>query len=169
MTKAAAPFRITDRFQVEELAGESVGGRQLVRLTAPIEYRVGSADSGQIIVVPAGFKTDFASIPWGFRNLFPPLGKYSRAAVVHDFLYRVRGDAPEASVELYLREELTREQADALEALRRDRPTINARRYSRREADDVFREAMSVLGVDPIRRNIMHRAVRTFGAGGWGK
>lgn len=162
-----APFRITSAFQVEELAGESRGGRQLVRLIAPIEYHVGSADSGQIIVVPAGFKTDFASIPWGFRNLFPPIGKYSRAAVIHDFLYRVRGEAPEAA--WHLREELTREQAEALEALRLDRPTINARRYSRREADDVFREAMSVLGVDPIRRNIMHRAVRTFGAGGWGK
>jgi hypothetical protein len=40
------------------------------------------------IYVPAGFLTDFASIPRGLWNLFPPTGKYGKAAVIHDYLYR---------------------------------------------------------------------------------
>lgn len=39
--------------------------------------------------VPAGFVTDFASVPRVFWRVLPPWGKYSRAAVVHDYLYRV--------------------------------------------------------------------------------
>jgi hypothetical protein len=45
--------------------------------------------SGKIIVIPKGFITDFASIPRGLWNIFPPTGKYGKAAVVHDFLYRM--------------------------------------------------------------------------------
>lgn len=40
------------------------------------------------VYVPAGFVTDFASIPRALWNLFPPMGRYGKAAVVHDFLYR---------------------------------------------------------------------------------
>lgn len=42
------------------------------------------------IVVPAGFETDFASIPRFFWRVLPPTGQYGKAAVVHDFLYRTR-------------------------------------------------------------------------------
>jgi hypothetical protein len=37
---------------------------------------------------PAGQETDFASVPRFFQRLFPKCGKYSRAAVIHDHLYR---------------------------------------------------------------------------------
>lgn len=43
-----------------------------------------------LISVPAGFKTDLASIPRLFWNLLPPFGKYTNAAIVHDYLYRTR-------------------------------------------------------------------------------
>jgi len=43
-----------------------------------------------LIVVPSGFLTDLASIPRLFWNILPPFGKYTRAAVIHDFLYRTR-------------------------------------------------------------------------------
>lgn len=46
-----------------------------------------SAAAG-LITVPAGFVTDLASIPQLFWNLLPPFGKYTEAAVVHDWLYR---------------------------------------------------------------------------------
>ena len=42
---------------------------------------------GGVIVVPKGFRTDFASVPRALWALFPPTGKHSRAAVVHDFLF----------------------------------------------------------------------------------
>lgn len=39
------------------------------------------------IKVPAGFYTDFASVPWPFSMLLPVHDSYSRAAIVHDYLY----------------------------------------------------------------------------------
>ena len=51
-----------------------------------LDYSVG--DSEIVISVPAGFVTDFASIPQIFWSTgLSPDGTYSRAAVVHDFLY----------------------------------------------------------------------------------
>jgi len=40
------------------------------------------------VTVPKGSKTDFASIPRIFWPILPPVGRYSRAAVVHDYCYR---------------------------------------------------------------------------------
>lgn len=45
---------------------------------------------GVTITVPVGFKTDFASIPQILWNILPPVGRYDRAAVVHDFLYQTQ-------------------------------------------------------------------------------
>ena len=39
-------------------------------------------------VVPAGFKTDLASIPRTLRATFPVVDTHMVAAVVHDYLYR---------------------------------------------------------------------------------
>lgn len=39
------------------------------------------------IDIPAGFVTDFASVPRPFWSLIPPTGTKTRAAVVHDYLY----------------------------------------------------------------------------------
>lgn len=86
--------RITGAFRVEECPGELRDGRQCVSLLEPLVYHVGSDDSPEVITVPAGFVTDFASIPFGLRNLFPPLGTWARAAIIHDFLYSRRGVLP---------------------------------------------------------------------------
>jgi hypothetical protein len=40
-----------------------------------------------IIRIPVGFTTDGASIPSFLWSIYPPWGRYSRAAVAHDFLY----------------------------------------------------------------------------------
>lgn len=48
---------------------------------------------GSMILVPAGFVTDFASIPRVLWVLLPPTGEYGRAAVIHDYLYRTPGKA----------------------------------------------------------------------------
>ena len=48
-----------------------------------------ATDEGNVIYTPAGFITDFASVPVFFRRLFQPAtGQHRRAAVVHDALYR---------------------------------------------------------------------------------
>jgi hypothetical protein len=37
--------------------------------------------------VPSGFITDFASSPRILYPFFPPIGKYNKATLVHDYLY----------------------------------------------------------------------------------
>lgn len=63
-------------------------------LHQPLVYltKVG-APEGKInkITVPAGFKTDLASIPRFFWRVLPPVGRYDKAAVVHDYLYQFNG------------------------------------------------------------------------------
>ncbi len=59
-------------------------------LVDAVEYRVG--DTAVKIVVPGGFVTDFASIPqWLWSTGLAPNGRYSKAAIVHDFLYWSQG------------------------------------------------------------------------------
>ena len=51
-------------------------------------YWIGKKNSGEVVYVPRGFKTDFASIPKIFWSIVGgPTGKYTKAAVVHDYLY----------------------------------------------------------------------------------
>jgi hypothetical protein len=62
-------------------------------------YVIGSTQDR--IVVPEGFVTDFASIPQPLWSLgLSPYGQYSRAALIHDYLYWMQG--------------CTRDQADRL-------------------------------------------------------
>ncbi len=51
----------------------------------PLRYRIGV--SSQEIVVPAGFVTDFASIPQVLQSIIRANGNYILPAVVHDYLY----------------------------------------------------------------------------------
>ena len=54
-----------------------------------LTYRIGTTEF--VIVVPAGFVTDFASTPRAIWAVLPPAGQYQLAAVVHDFLYWDQG------------------------------------------------------------------------------
>ncbi len=58
------------------------------QLEKEFEYKVGDIDSSEIIKVPAGFITDFASVPKIFWSVLPPWGTYVKAAIIHDFLYK---------------------------------------------------------------------------------
>lgn len=103
-------------------------------LVEPLEYHVGAEDSEEVITVPIGTRTDFASVPFGFRNLFPKDGDYTPAAIVHDWLYQTVG----------------------LKG-----------RFTRKRCDEIFLEAMGVVGVGWIARHTMYRAVRMFGWAPW--
>lgn len=52
----------------------------------PFSYDVGYLGSGETITVPAGFKTDLASIPWFARGLVPIAGRCAKPALLHDWL-----------------------------------------------------------------------------------
>jgi hypothetical protein len=58
-------------------------------LTQPLVYE--SPLLGRTVIIPAGFCTDFLSIPWLIQNLLHPVGEYDEGAVLHDFLYRTGG------------------------------------------------------------------------------
>ncbi len=53
-------------------------------LLHPITY---VTNDGRRIEVPAGYKTDFASVPRALWWLLPPFGRYLYAAIIHDRLY----------------------------------------------------------------------------------
>jgi Protein of unknown function (DUF1353) len=59
-------------------------------LLEDINYHIG--DSSLVITVPKGFVTDFASIPRAFWSFgLSPNGRYSKAAIIHDYLYWTQG------------------------------------------------------------------------------
>lgn len=104
--------------------------RVLAELLTPFTFEVGALGSGDVVAVPAGFVTDFASVPWPLWIIEPPLGDAGKAAVLHDWLYET-GER------------------------------------SRREADAILLEAMTVLEVAPWKRRLIYLAVRLFGRPGY--
>lgn len=52
-------------------------------LLSPLIYRT----RDERITVPAEFKTDLTSVPRILRSFVPVVGKYTRSAVLHDYLY----------------------------------------------------------------------------------
>lgn len=105
------------------------------RLEEPLSYEVGFLGSGRRITVPEGYETDGASIPRWLWSILPAWGRYSRAALVHDYLY----DCLIAGV-----------------------PHKEAR--TRAAADEVFLEAMLVSDVSRLVAHMMWACVRLFGA-----
>lgn len=132
-----------------ELRVQFIDGK-IWKLTEGLEYHLGSPDGKEMVIVPAGFLTDFASIP---RALWPvigsPTGLYGKGAVLHDFLYRVR-------VVISMGEVTFHEGGLHSE--------IKTRLVNRGEADGIFREAMEVLGVGWFKRQTIYWGLR---AGGW--
>ena len=116
-----------------------VDGR-MWRLAEAFTYE-STVHGDRCLTVPADFLTDFASIPRFFWRLLPPIGIYGKAAVIHDYLYHTPG--------LFW---LTRMQLKG-----------NPGQICRRYADDIFFEAMGVLGVGWLTRHTLYWAVRRFG------
>jgi len=52
------------------------------------EFKLDHPELGKdVIKVPKDFVTDLASTPRALWWLFPPIGRYAKAAIVHDYLY----------------------------------------------------------------------------------
>jgi hypothetical protein len=83
------------------------------------------------------FSTDLASVPRSLTWLFPRYGKYTKAAVLHDFLCQNFRSAPSTS-----------SAAPSLLPL-----------TDRSDADEVFLLVMAELGVPRLRRRLMWGAV----------
>lgn len=79
MSSFTKPLRV-------EILQKEYHGRGLATILEEFEYHVGHLGSGDVITVPVGFETDFASVPAIGRIFIPVLGKSAKAAVIHDFL-----------------------------------------------------------------------------------
>jgi hypothetical protein F3_01659 len=75
-------------------------GHKLWEVTTDFTYLVCGFD----IKVPAGFITDLASTPKYLWLTFPPFGRYTDAAIVHDYLYSAK----------CVYQNITREQSDKI-------------------------------------------------------
>lgn len=115
------------------------------RLDEPLTYEVGSLGSGRLITVPAGFLTDGASIPRVLQGVLPAWGRWSRAAVIHDYLCR----AIDAGDPVYV-------EARWVEGAYGLTLVVDARR----RADAIFHEALLVSGVSRPLAWVMWLAVR---------
>jgi len=62
---------------------ETEDGLPLTKLAADFEFRIPGVLDG---IVPKGYITNYASVPWFGRWLVSPVGKIRHAAVVHDWL-----------------------------------------------------------------------------------
>ena len=89
--------------------------------------------------ITTGFRTDFASIPRPFWSVVSPVGRHGKAAVVHDYLceYKMAWRLLETGDWVMYP-------------------------VSRKEADEIFLEAMKVLGVGSVKRNTMFWGVRLY-------
>ena len=85
------------------------------------------------ITVPCSFDTDLVSVPNAFSWFIPRAGRFARAAVLHDHLWRLADQYDETTQEW---------------------------KYDRRKADRQFRSALKNSEVRLLRRWIMWAAVR---------
>ncbi len=64
-------------------------GRTQAVVVRPYSYLSRINHMDVMVDVPAGFVTDFASIPAFAQFLIQPFGRHAPAAVIHDFLYAI--------------------------------------------------------------------------------
>ena len=106
---------------------------------------------GRLLVpatVGAPFETDLASVPRFLTWLFPRYGKYTKAAVLHDYLCQSAG---KETIAVYPTRDEGGDAATAGPELLRLR--------DRSDADEIFRLVMTELGVPWARRWLMWSAV----------
>ncbi len=117
------------------IAPSRVKGRQIYMLLQ--DFVVDSNLMGRIIV-PAGFKTDFASIPRAaFWYIDPEDPCILFASVVHDYLYSMVGKL------------------------------VDGREFTREQADRVLVEFMALSGARADQQKIVFFAVDKFGGSHW--
>ena len=65
--------------------GELIG-KNLWKNLEIFEYYI-DEEGGEVVIVPKGFITDFASVPRLFWSIISPVDKHAKAAVIHDYCY----------------------------------------------------------------------------------
>ena len=124
----------------------SLPGVKLIQLGATRNYEVAEdylyEPGAYKMTVWKGFVYDRASIPRIFWVLIDKDSLGNVAPLIHDLLYRYGGAIPQNQLSPY-------------------------RRFSRKEADDLFLELMTKCGVTKGRREAAYQAVRRFAGSSW--
>lgn len=79
--RAALPASIDLRYPLVDRQGERPN---VFWLLADLELTL---STGQAITIPAGFRTDFASVPGIAQGVFRSVGDHNLADMLHDYLY----------------------------------------------------------------------------------
>ena len=119
------------------LVVEHLGGR-FWEIQQTFTYSVGHANSTEHIMVPQGFITNFAAVPWILCGLNPIVETYGKAVVVHDLLYATQSGSAGSGL-----------------------------LYTRKRADEIFLEGLKVLKVSAWKRRLIYCAARLFGSRAW--
>jgi hypothetical protein len=120
----------------EAIAATGNADRPYFKLITPFRYE--STLLGGIIEIPTDFLTDLGSIPravWWW--LSPDDYEISYPSVVHDYIYKQKGDVSSQP--------------------------LPQKRVDRETADRVLREAMAAVGASAFRQSVVYNAVRDFG------
>lgn len=78
---------------------------EMYAITKPISWTPAKGEDERAfkpVIVPAGFVTDFASVPRIFWQFLPRDGKYTYPAIVHDYLYWLQ-DRPRETADAVFR------------------------------------------------------------------
>jgi hypothetical protein len=134
-------FSALDKIQYDPVASKILG-KDHWRVLESFRFYVGEKNTDMWVDIPAGYLTDGASVPRIVQNIVGPWGRHGQAAIVHDFLC----------------EYLTLSKREFHQGVE----VIIPYRITRKECDDYFLEAMTVLGVKKLRRNTMWVAVSLF-------
>lgn len=114
-------------------------GNDQAALLRPLEFYL-DQPGGWHVRVPIGFISDGASIPYHLRWLVGhPFGEMLRSAIVHDWLYWTH--------EIHKGEVI--------------------KSISRKEADLIFRKAMTIEQVVEFRKKMLYSGVRIGGSCPW--
>jgi hypothetical protein len=96
----ALAFSLASCQAIQPVAFEPFADGQDSVLVEPMTYSI--ENTGEVIVVPAGFVTDFASTPRAIWAVLPPFGTYQKASVIHDYLYWMHECTKDQADKFYL-------------------------------------------------------------------
>lgn len=105
-------------------------------LTKPVFVKL---SNGFKLIIPAGYVTDFASVPRALHGIVQPLGRYNLAVLVHDWLYDAKFDGVVG----------------------------DDWKKDRKFADDEMNYWMIKSKVKPFKRGLIYWPVRLFGRRKW--
>ena len=134
--KDAIPFANFDTqlsVEYDDRATKALGKKHY-KVTKSFRFYLSDDHPNVWAYVPAGFLTDGASVPRPFWWLIPPFGEHGQAAVLHDLL------------------------CETSTMFEKELPV----HVSRKQADEIFREAMKATGVGWLKRNFMYVCVRLW-------